>query len=47
MQIIFSGSLFSLDPHQNVREIMVEPISVFEKLSEKEMDERIVSLLEK
>lgn len=47
MQIIFQDPYSALDPHQNVREIMAEPISVFEKLSEKEMDERIVSLLEK
>lgn len=47
MQIIFQDPYSALDPHQNVREIMAEPIAVFEKLSEKEMDERIVSLLEK
>ena len=47
MQIIFQDPYSALDPHQNVREIMAEPISVFEKLPEKEMDERIVSLLEK
>ena len=47
MQIIFQDPYSALDPHQNVREIMAEPISVFEKLPEKEMDERIVNLLEK
>ena len=47
MQIIFQDPYSALDPHQNVREIMAEPIAVFENLSEKEMDERIVSLLEK
>ena len=47
LQIIFQDPYSALDPHQNVREIMAEPISVFEKLPEKEMDERIVSLLEK
>ena len=47
MQIIFQDPYSALDPHQNVSEIMAEPISVFEKLPEKEMDERIVSLLEK
>ena len=47
MQIIFQDPYSALDPHQNVREIMAEPIAVFEKLPEKEMDERIVSLLEK
>ena len=47
MQIIFQDPYSALDPHQNVREIMAEPIAVFEKLPEKEMDERIVNLLEK
>lgn len=47
MQIIFQDPYSALDPHQNVREIMAEPIAVFENLPEKEMDERIVSLLEK
>ena len=47
MQIIFQDPSSALDPQQNVREIMADPISVFEKLPEKEMDERIVSLLEK
>lgn len=47
MQIIFQDPYSALDPHQNVREIMTEPIAVFENLPEKEMDERIVSLLEK
>lgn len=47
MQIIFQDPYSALDPHQNVREIMAEPISVFEKLSEKEMEQRIVGLLEK
>ena len=46
-QIIFQDPYSALDPHQNVREIMAEPIAVFENLPEKEMDERIVSLLEK
>lgn len=47
MQIIFQDPYSALDPHQNVREIMAEPISVFEKLSEKKMEQRIVGLLEK
>lgn len=47
MQIIFQDPYSALDPHQNVREIMAEPIAVFENLPEKKMDERIVSLLEK
>ena len=47
MQIIFQDPYSALYPHQNVREIMAEPISVFEKLSEKEMEQRIVGLLEK
>lgn len=47
MQIIFQDPYSALDPHMNVREIMAEPISVFEKLSPSQMDERIVALLEK
>ena len=47
MQIIFQDPYSALDPHQNVREIMAGPISDFEKLSEKEMEQRIVGLLEK
>ena len=47
MQIIFQDPYSALDPHQNVREIMAEPIAVFEKLSEKEMEQRFVGLLEK
>ena len=46
MQIIFQDPYSALDPHQNVREIMAEPISVFEKLSASQMDEKIASLLE-
>lgn len=45
MQIIFQDPYSALDPHQNVREIMAEPISVFEKLSASQMDEKIASLL--
>ena len=44
MQIIFQDPYSALDPHQNVREIMAEPIAVFEKLPEKEMDEPISAL---
>ena len=47
MQIIFQDPYSALDPHQNVREIMAEPISVLEKLSENERDQRIAGLLEK
>ena len=47
MQIIFQDPYSALDPHQNVREIMAEPISVFVMLSEIEMELRIVGLLEK
>lgn len=47
MQIIFQDPYSALDPHQNVREIMAESISVFEKLSESDMDDRIVSMLSK
>lgn len=46
MQIIFQDPYSALDPHQNVREIMAEPISVFEKLTTSQMDEKIASLLE-
>ena len=47
MQIIFQDPYSALDPHQNVREIMEEPIAVFEKLSPSQMEEKIVYLLEK
>ena len=33
MQIIFQDPYSALDPHQNVREIMEEPIAVFENLA--------------
>lgn len=46
MQIIFQDPYSALDPHQNVRELMAEPISVFEKFSASQMDEKIASLLE-
>ena len=45
MQIIFQDPYSALDPHQNVREIMAEPIAVFENLPEKEMDERAIEIL--
>ena len=47
MQIIFQDPYSALDPHQNVREIMEEPIAVFEKLSPSQMEEKIVYLLGK
>lgn len=47
MQIIFQDPYSALDPHQNVREIMAEPITVFENLTSAQLDERIVDLLEK
>ena len=47
MQIIFQDPYSALDPHQNVREIMEEPIAVFEKLSPSQMEEKTVYLLEK
>lgn len=47
MQIIFQDPYSSLDPNQNVRQIIAEPIRVFENLSEEELDKRIIDLLEK
>ena len=47
MQIIFQDPYSALDPHMTVREIMAENLSLFEKLSEKETDERIAELLGK
>ncbi|MCR5657315.1 MAG: ATP-binding cassette domain-containing protein, partial [Butyrivibrio sp.] len=47
MQIIFQDPYSALDPHMTVRQIMAENLSLFEKLSEKEMDERIAELLGK
>lgn len=47
MQIIFQDPYSALDPHQNVKEIMAEPIAVYEQLSNGQMEERIVTLLKK
>lgn len=47
MQIIFQDPYSSLDPNQNVREIIAEPIRVFEHLTEDALDKRIIDLLEK
>lgn len=47
MQIIFQDPYSSLDPHQNVKEILSEAILVYEKLSEAELEKKIIWLLEK
>lgn len=47
MQIIFQDPYSSLDPHLTVRDIIAEPISVYEKLSDTEIDLRIAELLKK
>lgn len=47
MQIIFQDPYSSLDPNQNVRQIIAEPMRVFENLSEEELEQRILDLLEK
>ena len=45
MQIIFQDPYSSLDPNLSVKEIIAEPIKVFEDLSPAELDERIAELL--
>lgn len=47
MQIIFQDPYSALDPHQNVHDIIAEPITIFEHLSSSQLEERIVALLEK
>jgi len=47
MQIIFQDPYGALDPNHNVKDILAEPIKVFEKISDKELDSRIGHLLEK
>lgn len=47
MQIVFQDPYQSLDPHQTVREIIREPLSVGGSLSSSEMDERAAEMLER
>lgn len=46
MQIIFQDPYSSLDPNITVRDIIAEPIKVFENPSEEEIDARVKELLE-
>ncbi len=47
MQIIFQDPYSALDPHHNVKEIISEPMTVDRKLTNGEMEERIVELLKR
>ncbi len=47
MQIIFQDPYSSLDPHLTIRDIIAEPISVYEKLTDSEIDLRVEGLLKK
>ena len=47
MQIIFQDPYSALDPHQNVREIMEEPLRMNTEMGKKERLERITELLGK
>lgn len=47
MQIIFQDPYSALDPHQNVREIMDEPLRMNSSMSKKDRDDRIRELLGK
>lgn len=46
MQIIFQDPYSSLDPNLTVKDIIAEPIKVFENISNEELEERISNLLE-
>jgi len=47
MQIIFQDPYTALDPHQNVQEILSEPLKVHTRMSPAEMDDYIVEMLGK
>lgn len=47
MQIIFQDPYSALDPHQNVRTIISEPMQLLENMTSSAMEEKIVWLLEK
>ncbi len=47
MQIIFQDPYSALDPNQNVKQILAEPIQVFEKLSDDALTKRVAELLKK
>lgn len=47
MQIIFQDPYSALDPHQNVQQIISEPLSLLEEMTSSQREERILSLLEK
>ena len=45
MQMIFQDPYSSLDPHQNIVEIVGEPLQIHTKLSTKEREQRVIELL--
>ncbi|MBS5478529.1 MAG: ABC transporter ATP-binding protein, partial [Coriobacteriia bacterium] len=47
MQIVFQDPYLSLDPHQNVREIIAEPLCVGHKYSADEIDDRVAEILDR
>ena len=47
MQIVFQDPYLSLDPHQNVREIIAEPLCVGHKYSASEIDDRVAEILDR
>ncbi len=45
MQMIFQDPYSSLDPHQNIAEIVGEPLQIHTKLPAKEREQRVIELL--
>ena len=45
MQMIFQDPYSSLDPHQNIAEIVGEPLQIHTKLSASEREQRVIELL--
>ena len=45
MQMIFQDPYSSLDPHQNIAEIVGEPLQIHTKLTAKEREQRVIELL--
>ncbi len=46
MQMIFQDPYSSLDPHQNIAEVVGEPLQIHTKLSAKEREQRVIELLD-
>lgn len=46
MQIIFQDPFSSLDPRKTVRQLIAEPIKTYNRLSKKELHERVYELME-